>query len=57
MVSTTIFLAKTVDTAYTCMYCESWIKANTRDWDLADWESTYPGEIGYWKNGKWYPQA
>lgn len=44
-------------TSYTCSHCEDWMTKNTQDWDLDDWECLMRGDIGYWKDGQWHPQA
>jgi hypothetical protein len=45
-----------VSNEYTCKDCQGWIKDNTGEWSIEDWESISPGSIGRWKNGVWYPQ-
>lgn len=37
--------------AYYCQHCDNYSK----NWTIDDWESTMPGDIGYWKNNQWYP--
>lgn len=36
---------------YYCQHCDN----HSKDWTIDDWESTMPGDIGYWKNDQWHP--
>lgn len=36
---------------YFCQHCDN----HSEKWSIEDWESTFPGDIGYWVNGQWYP--
>lgn len=40
-----------VATSYLCEHCDRASANFTAD----DWELTFPGDIGYWKNGQWFP--
>lgn len=37
--------------AYFCEPCDKHSESFTDE----DWEVTYPGDIGYWRDGVWYP--
>lgn len=56
MTHLTTFAPEGIGHDYTCQHCQGWIDANTDNWDQADWESMLPGEIGYWKDGQWFPR-
>jgi len=40
-----------VQSSYMCQHCFDY----TANWNSNEWESTYSGDIAYWKDEVWHP--